>query len=288
VTKRALEVADQIESSVCDLGWAVGEMVGDEAALMARLDVGRSVFRQAIRLSEHLGVAAMRRGRTGGLVVAKPNEDPAALSLQIAWSKQGVQRRAVERLQTALDSWALTGPRGSKTFLDVTQRAAEGFSGKQLTTTAMDAVKLGERIAQSILETLIDQRWVGPDLLGSEARLMDLYGAGRASLREAVHLLELHGVAVMQRGPGGGLLVLRAPSPGAIPRSVRAQLRSSGLSDMQIRTLMQDFIVAVPGEDVQDAGLVLRHGAQQIIDFFQLERSQDQTPSDTSIGRSVK
>ncbi|MFW2380990.1 MAG: hypothetical protein ACN4GZ_04465 [Acidimicrobiales bacterium] len=266
MTRRALEVADQIESSVCSLGWAVGEMVGDETTLMARYDVGRSVFRQAVRLSEHLGVATMRRGRTGGLVISKPCEDPAALSLQIAWSKQRVQQRAAERLLDAIDNWAPTGPPGSKTFLDVTQRAVDGFHNDGFTTVAMDSVKLGEQIAQGILQTLIDQRWDGPDLLGSEAQLMTEFDAGRASLREAVHLLELHGVAVMQRGPGGGLLVLRAPSPGAIPRSVRAQLRASGLTDRQISLLMSEFISALPADDVQDAGLVLRQGAQKIID----------------------
>lgn len=272
MTKRALEVADQIESLVCELGWSTGEMVGDEAALMERFDVGRSVFRQAIRLSEHLGVAGMRRGRTGGLVIAKPRADPAALSLQIAWSKQRVQRRAAERLHTTIYNWAPTGPPGSKTLLDVTTLATKGFHNNGLTPVAMDSVKLGEQIAQAILESLMEQRWDGPDLLGSEARLMELYDAGRASLREAVHLLELHGVAVMQRGPGGGLLVLRAPFPGAIPRSVRAQLRASGLQDHQISTLMHEFISAIPPEDVQDAGLVLRQGAQLIIDSFQLSR----------------
>ncbi len=252
--KRALEIADQIESSACELGWVVGEMVGDESALMARFDVGRSVFRQAIRLSEHLGVATMRRGRTGGLVIAKPNADPAALSLQIAWSKQRVQIRAVERLHTTIDDWAPTGPPGSKTFLDIIRRALQGFNGNQLTTIAVDSVKLGEQIAHHILDTLIEQRWNGPDLLGSEAHLMEVYEAGRASLREAIHLLELHGVAVMQRGPGGGLLVLRAPSPGAIPRSIRAQLRASYLSDPQIQMLMEEFVSAVPQHDVQDSG----------------------------------
>jgi DNA-binding FadR family transcriptional regulator len=268
--KRALQVADRIESLVCDLGWAKGEIVGDEAALMERLEVGRSVFGQAVRLSEHLGVATMRRGRTGGLFVAKPNEDPAALSLQIAWSKQRVPKRAADRLHAAIDNWAPTGPVGSKTFLDVTRRAIEGFNGNEITTTGMNPAKLGEQVADSILKTLMEQRWDGPDLLGSEAYLMQVHQAGRASFRQAVQLLELHGVAVMQRGPGGGLLVLQAPSPGAIPRSIRAQLRAAGLSEPQIRTLMEEFISAAPELEVQDAGLVLRHGAQQIIDSLRI------------------
>jgi DNA-binding FadR family transcriptional regulator len=130
----------------------------------------------------------------------------------------------------------------------------------------MSSIKLGEQVAQNILQTLIDQRWDGDDLLGSETDLMTSYNAGRASLREAVHLLELHGVAVMQRGPGGGLLVLRSPSAGAIPQSIRSQLRSRGLSDEQIRVLLQDFLRAIPADAMQDAGLALRLGSRELID----------------------
>ena len=267
MSKRALEVADQIESLVSDLNWEAGAMVGDEATLMARFDVGRSVFRQAIRLCEHLRVAAMRRGRTGGLVIVRPTAEPAALSLQIAWTKQRVQKRSTERLRTAVDSWAARGPAGSQVFAETVRLADDGFHTNGLTRIhALNSMKLGEQIALNILETLIDQRWDGPELLGSESQLMEDYGAGRASLREAVHLLELHDAAVMQRGPGGGLLVLRAPSAGAIPRSIRAQLRFARLSDDQIVELCREFVSSLPAEPVQDAGLVLRQGAQRLID----------------------
>ncbi|MBT8239862.1 MAG: GntR family transcriptional regulator [Acidimicrobiia bacterium] len=269
--KRALQVADLIESLVCDLGWATGETVGDEAALMERFDVGRSVFRQAIRLSEHLGVAAMRRGRSGGLVITRPLPVPAALSVQISWSKQGVQKRSAERLHATIDNWAPTGPPGSKTLLDVIGWALRGFNDSStLTPVPLDSAKRGEQLAQSIIESLMEHRWEGPELLGSESQLMARHRAGRASLREAVHLLELHGVAVMQRGPGGGLLVLRAPSPGALARSVRVQLRASGLTDHQIVTLMHEFLSAIPSEEINDPGLPMRLGAQQLINSLQV------------------
>lgn len=267
VSKRALDVADQIEASVCRLNWQVGTMVGDETALMEQYGVGRSVFRQAIRLSEHLGVASMRRGRTGGLAVSRPGPGPSALSMQIAWSKQRTQHRSAQRLLDAVADWAPTAPRGSKVIHDVVAAAIAGYDATgRVTIRAMDSVKLGEQIAQAILEFLINAQWECDELLGSEAHLMETYNAGRASLREAVHLLELHGVAVMQRGPGGGLLVLQAPSAGALPQSMRAQLRSSGLTDEQTRTLLQELLIALPNDDLQDAALALRLGSRQLLD----------------------
>lgn len=242
-------------------------MIGDETALMAQYEVGRSVFRQAIRLSEHLGVASMRRGRTGGLAVSRPGPGPAALSMQIAWSKQRTQQRSAQRLLDAVADWAPTAPRGSKTIHDIVALAYAGYDATgRVTIRAMDSIKLGEQIAQSILEFLINAQWECDELLGSEAQLMETYSAGRASLREAVHLLELHGVAVMQRGPGGGLLVLRSPSAGALPQSIRAQLRSSGLDDQQICTLLGELMLALPTDGLQDAALSMRQGCQQLLD----------------------
>ncbi len=270
MSKRALDIADQIEGSVSKLDWQVGAMVGDETALMAQYGVGRSVFRQAIRLSEHLGVASMRRGRTGGLVISRPGPGPAALSMQIAWSKQRTQQRSAQRLVDAVADWAPTAPRGSKVIHDIVSLASAGFDATgRVTIRAMDSVKLGEQIAQAILEFLINAQWECDELLGSEAHLMETYNAGRASLREAVHLLELHGVAVMQRGPGGGLLVLHAPSAGALPQSIRAQLRSSGLTDEQTCTLLRDLLVILPSDDPQEAALCLRLGCEQLLDILQ-------------------
>ncbi len=54
-------------------GWQVGAIVGSEAELLERYDVSRAVFRESVRLLEHLGVASTRRGPGGGLVVTEPS-----------------------------------------------------------------------------------------------------------------------------------------------------------------------------------------------------------------------
>jgi DNA-binding FadR family transcriptional regulator len=67
-------VAAAIELQIRDLGWPVGHMLGTETSLIAQHGVSRAVLREAIRQVEQRGIAEMRRGRGGGLVVAEPVE----------------------------------------------------------------------------------------------------------------------------------------------------------------------------------------------------------------------
>jgi DNA-binding FadR family transcriptional regulator len=71
--KLAATVAARIVDDVAKQGWPVGTVVGSEAELLARYDVSRAVFREAVRLVEHQHVARMRRGPGGGLVVIEPD-----------------------------------------------------------------------------------------------------------------------------------------------------------------------------------------------------------------------
>src|ERR1700734_222493 len=70
--KRAAKVADLIVEDVMALGWPVGEVLGSEGELLERYEVSRAVFREAVRLVEHLQVARTRRGPGGGLVITEP------------------------------------------------------------------------------------------------------------------------------------------------------------------------------------------------------------------------
>lgn len=51
----------------------VGAVIGSEAELVERYQISRAVFRESVRLLEHLGIASTRRGPGGGLVVAEPS-----------------------------------------------------------------------------------------------------------------------------------------------------------------------------------------------------------------------
>ena len=64
--KLARRAADRIISEVVARGWPVGEVLGSEVELLERYGLSRAVFREAVRIVEHLQVARMRRGPGGG------------------------------------------------------------------------------------------------------------------------------------------------------------------------------------------------------------------------------
>lgn len=77
------QLAERIEEEIIARGWPVGHALGSEAELIERYGVSRAVFREAIRIVGHHGVAEMRRGPGGGLVVVAPNADAAVRTLSL-------------------------------------------------------------------------------------------------------------------------------------------------------------------------------------------------------------
>lgn len=76
-------LADEIQREVEAAALAPGSIVASERELLATHQAGRSVLRQAVRILEDRGVAKMRRGQGGGLVVAEPGPAAAARMLAI-------------------------------------------------------------------------------------------------------------------------------------------------------------------------------------------------------------
>lgn len=89
--------------------------------------------------------------------------------------------------------------------------------------------KLAEVVARRLTHELVAAELEPGDLIGAEAELMEREGVSRAVLREAVRLLEHHGVARMRRGPGGGLFVV-APNPHAVTDVAAVYLARQGIS----------------------------------------------------------
>ena len=75
--KLAARTADRIVDEIAALGWPDGSVLGSEPELIERYRISRAVFREAVRLLEHQGLARMRRGPGGGLVVLSPSGDSA-------------------------------------------------------------------------------------------------------------------------------------------------------------------------------------------------------------------
>jgi DNA-binding FadR family transcriptional regulator len=67
--------------------------------------------------------------------------------------------------------------------------------------------KVAEWVARDLVHDIATRRLPPGSKLPSEADLITRYGVSRPSLREALRILEGHGLIVMKPGPGGGPVV---------------------------------------------------------------------------------
>ena len=61
----------QIKQDIGDQGLRVGDRLGSEVELIKKYGVSRSIFREASRILELIGVTQSRKGRDGGLIIAR-------------------------------------------------------------------------------------------------------------------------------------------------------------------------------------------------------------------------
>jgi DNA-binding FadR family transcriptional regulator len=97
-------LADRIAQGVVASRAPPGSIVASEAELMARHGAGRPVLRQAVRILEERGIARMRRGHGGGLVVDEPSADFAGRSLSIVIESLTDDLRPLSLLPMAVDT----------------------------------------------------------------------------------------------------------------------------------------------------------------------------------------
>jgi DNA-binding FadR family transcriptional regulator len=74
------------------------------------------------------------------------------------------------------------------------------------------SAKVSEVVARTLLNHILDQGLQPGDSLPNEREMTSWLGVARGSLREALRLLEAHGVITVKSGPGGGPVV-RASDP---------------------------------------------------------------------------
>src|SRR5437899_5590563 len=97
-------LAERLAQDVLAVQSVPGTVIASEQELRASHEAGRAVFRQAVRILEERGVAYMRRGHGGGLIVAEPNPDFVARSLSIVAESLTPDVRGLAALPAAVDS----------------------------------------------------------------------------------------------------------------------------------------------------------------------------------------
>jgi len=169
-TKFAARVADRMVDEIVSLGWPEGEVLGSEGELIERYGVSRAVFREAVRLVEHAGVARARRGPGGGLVITTPSVSSVIGAVMVYFTfaqvrldelfearlaveeaivqlapgrltEQGIARlrelvdaeasgQSVDRRQLHLELAALTGNPALELFVDILTRVSNTYLGE--------------------------------------------------------------------------------------------------------------------------------------------------------------
>jgi len=134
--------------------------------------------------------------------------------------------------------------------------------------------KLGQRVAQRILDAICDKGMVAGDMLPSEPKLMDHYQVGRGTLREALRVLEAHGIITVRPGPGGGPMVSAADGPVDLANTMKLHLQLRGATYEEIadgRLAIEPFLARLAAERQDPAGLQALRGVMAEFDDVDLD-----------------
>jgi DNA-binding FadR family transcriptional regulator len=113
------------------------------------------------------------------------------------------------------------------------------------------AVKTSERIAAVLVADIVAQRLKPGDRFPNEAAMVERFGVGRGSLREALRILEVHGLISLRSGPGGGPVIV-AVHPRDVARTFSLYLHLSGATIRELvdaRMFIEPMIVRMAAEN---------------------------------------
>jgi DNA-binding FadR family transcriptional regulator len=177
---------------------------------------------------------------------------------------------AARRMQRHLEAESafLQNRKLSRQFLSRSVALGGGVSNKR-----------AEDVARAILQDVVADDLPPGILLGSQAALIEKYGASRAVFREALRLLEHHQIATMRRGPGGGLFVC-APSVRGVSDVVavymaRRDISLADLVELRIRVELTQVELAINRANAGGGDLSELQGALEHEDKLSLGEFAD-------------
>jgi DNA-binding FadR family transcriptional regulator len=112
--------------------------------------------------------------------------------------------------------------------------------------------KTSERIASVLVADIIDQNLGPGDRLPNEAAMTERFGVGRGSVREALRLLEVHGLINLRSGPNGGPVII-AVDPRYVGRtlSLYLSLRGATIDELvQTRLFLEPQVARLAAENI--------------------------------------
>jgi GntR family transcriptional regulator, transcriptional repressor for pyruvate dehydrogenase complex len=84
---------------------------------------------------------------------------------------------------------------------------ADFLTGGEPTNFPHRSEKISEVVARQIVREIARRKFVPGTMLPSEAVMLERFGVARASLREALRILETYGLITIRPGPGGGPVI---------------------------------------------------------------------------------
>jgi GntR family transcriptional regulator, transcriptional repressor for pyruvate dehydrogenase complex len=122
--------------------------------------------------------------------------------------------------------------------------------------------KAANLLANQLRSNILSGEWQEGALLPSERELVAQAGLSRASVREALRILEMEGLVVIRPGRGGGSAVCR-PSREALERSVSLFIRGQRLRPealLETREALEAIIARLAAENRTEADLASMNG----------------------------
>jgi DNA-binding FadR family transcriptional regulator len=118
-------------------------------------------------------------------------------------------------------------------------------------------LKLSEKVARSIAHDITRMGLAAGTRLPPEADMLDHYGIGRPTLREALRILEVQGLIVLKLGQAGGPIVTD-PTPEDFARVASLHLQARGVTFQHLldfRRILEPAAAAAAARDHDDDGL---------------------------------
>jgi GntR family transcriptional regulator, transcriptional repressor for pyruvate dehydrogenase complex len=113
--------------------------------------------------------------------------------------------------------------------------------------------KIAVQLARQIVDEVMEQGLLPGDRLSPEAEMMQQYAVGRATVREALRLLEMQGLISMKTGPGGGpVLEQLRPADFARMATLHFQMRGSTYHDVYVALQAVEPLMARLAAEAQD------------------------------------
>jgi DNA-binding FadR family transcriptional regulator len=163
--KSARSLIYRIKQEILEKGLKSGERLGSEVELIERYHVSRSIFREASRILELLGITQNTKGRNGGLVVGDQNSYNVVSAVAQFFETIDLNFDNINEVRSVLDGFVVGQAAKKRTKLDVSKMHAalekeEQVSGEHFFDALANTHNLfckiaGNRVASLYIAILI-------------------------------------------------------------------------------------------------------------------------------------